>query len=185
MDGNEMTGSSGQRRRRNECIAGLRRNDGPDLCEVLTFVILSLVLSFSGVDAGASDKITQLKARVLATPAPAAVLPAAAARPLPASKAATPAAAAPCTKAPTEALPVHLHGITDQMPGDKEANEKLIAKIDPDLALHKKLIIAERNLKSAEAMVDQATNTQDNFHQFQAVVLRDTVLPKPSDDQEY
>lgn len=49
------------------------------------------------------------------------------------------APAAPCTKAPTEALPVHLHGIADQMPGDKEANERLIAHVDDTLAQHKKV----------------------------------------------
>lgn len=74
------------------------------------------------MDAGASDKIAQLKARVSAAPA-AQALPA--------------APKAPCAAPPTFKLPVKLVGVADQMPGDKEHNEILIAKADPDIAINK------------------------------------------------
>ena len=82
--------------------------------------------SVSSVDAGASDKIQQLKARV--EQAPAAALPAALPK-------------APCAAPPKFKLPVKLVGVADQMPGDKEHNEILIAKADPDIAINKAKVI--------------------------------------------
>jgi len=83
----------------------------------------------------------------------------------------------PCVKAPTYKLPVKMVGVADQLPGDKEANEKLIEKAHDDILKHKARIIKEKVLQDSYKAVETATDVQDRFHQFQAKVLRETTLP--------
>lgn len=95
------------------------------------------------MDAAASDKITQLKARVesQSTDSVAAAAPPALKLPFKLAGAAAVKAAVkagkPCAKVPTFKLPVKLEGIADQMPGDKENNEKLINKAEGDIQINK------------------------------------------------
>lgn len=105
--------------------------------------------------------------------APAAPAPVAAAPPLPPAA----PAAVPCVKGPTSKLPVKLVGVADQLPGDREANEKLIAKAHDDIVKNKARIIKEKVLQDSYKAVENALDVQDRFHQFQAKVLRETTLP--------
>lgn len=124
--------------------------------------------SLLSVHGGASDKITDLKARVVSAGAGSkASVPA---KPLPAK---------PCAAAPTQALPVKLVGVADQMPGDREANEALIARVDGDIQVNKAKSIREKVLKDSYQAAADALNAHDDFHQFQAKVLREPTLPPP------
>ena len=126
-----------------------------------------------------TEKLTQLKARAEAAPKAAV-----AAKPLPKvtgqySRKTKMQNGKPCLAPPTTDLKVTEVGVSDQLPGDKEANEILISHAAKDLkdnasktpSKHNKrnghlgLSIVEKVLKKSEAQVEKALDVQDNFHQ--------------------
>jgi len=146
----------------------------------LVTLLVAVLLLAAGVDARASNKALSLKARANTASSQGVLAPADSKAPKAAATAATPANknAEPCTKEPTQALPVKEVGVADQLPGDKEANEKLISKAEPDIKNNKAKIIKEQVLKDGRAVVDRATEVQSDVQQLQEQVLREPLIPQ-------